>query len=105
MRRFPQEAQLDRRLAAGDLTTDDMERVATCVATYQGAARRISDGEPHGRPQDIWRPIAENFAQTLSRTSDTTTIARLERLRGLSEAEHERLAPFMTERRAAGFVR
>jgi len=105
MRRFPQEAQLDRRLEAGALRVPGMERVAETVAAYQDTARRVGAEEPHGRAEDVWRPIAENFAQILPRVKDRDEVERLERLRTWAGEEHARQTPLIAQRRESGFVR
>lgn len=105
MRRFPQEAQLDRRLAAGRLDVADMARIAECVARYQAAAPRAAPDGVHGRPADVWRPVDENFAQILPRLDDPALRARVEALREWSGREHGRIAGVVTERLRGGFVR
>ncbi len=107
MKRFPQTAQLDRRLAAGALDVADMERIADCVAGYQATAARVaSDGE-YGTPACVLRPVHENFAQILPRLGERAADLRerLGHLRTWATAEHARLTPLLACRRAGGFVR
>ena len=105
MKRFPQSAQLDRRLADGALDVADMRRIAACVSDYQGAAPRVHAEGPFGTAECAYRPVNENFVQIVPRVSEAGVIARLESLHAWAAAEHARLTPFLEERRARGFVR
>ncbi len=101
MRRFPQHAQLDRQLAAGNLEPSDMESMAALIAEFHTHAARIPAASDWGTPDAVVAPVRENFAQ-LGQFLDTPGLARLERW---SRTTFARLESRFAVRRAAGFVR
>ncbi len=106
MRQFPVDATLDRLDAAGGMSARHVEAIATALARFhlEGCARAGEDS-PWGSPDAIWRPVAQNFSQIAPRLDDPADRAQLDALQRWSEAEHARLAPLMTVRKAEGFVR
>ncbi|MHB0974224.1 MAG: bifunctional aminoglycoside phosphotransferase/ATP-binding protein [Thiobacillus sp.] len=106
MRQFPPDATLDRLDAAGEMTTQHVEAIATTLARFhlEGCARAAADS-PWGSPDAIWRPVAQNFAQIAPRLDAPADRERLEQLQHWSTAEHARLAPLMAARKRDGFVR
>jgi aminoglycoside phosphotransferase family enzyme/gluconate kinase len=105
MRRFPQDAQLDRMLASGRLEAGDMDRIAACVAGYQESASRVEAESIHGTPEAVWRPVNENFEQCLFRVHGRSDRERLVALHAWAQAQHAGLHTFLEERRRDGFVR
>jgi hypothetical protein len=106
MRQFPPDATLDRLDAAGGMTAHHVEAIAATLARFhlEGCARAAADS-PWGRPEKIWQPVAQNFAQIAPRLDEPADRAHLDALQRWSEAEHARLAPLMAERKRDGFVR
>ncbi len=106
MRQFPVDATLDRLDAAGGMSAQHVEAIATALARFhlEGCARAGEDS-PWGSPDAIWRPVAQNFSQIAPHLDDPADRAQLDALQRWSEAEHARLAPLMTARKAEGFVR
>lgn len=106
MRQFPVDATLDRIDAAGGMSTQHVEAIATALAHFhlEGCARAGEDCS-WGSPDAIWRPVAQNFSQIASRIDDPADRAQLDTLQRWSETEHARLAPLMATRKAEGFVR
>ncbi len=104
MRQFPQEARLDRMLAAGRLSRRHLEEAARAVAAFHRQAPAAGPGLPYGRPAQVLAPALENFAQ-LAPLLGGPEAARLERLRAWTLARHEALQPLLRERRRQGRVR
>lgn len=104
MRRFPQEALLDRVAAAGGLD-ERIEALAAQVAAFHDGVPAAGADLHYGEPFEVVAPAAENFAQLLVLCADPDRHARLERLQAWTEAEAARLNPVFRQRKLAGRVR
>ncbi len=106
MRQFPPDATLDRLDEQGGLTAHHIEAIASTLARFhqQGCARADAQS-PWGHPEKIWQPVAQNFEQIAPQLNSPDEAGRLATLRNWCEAEHARLAPFMTERLRDGYIR
>lgn len=104
MREFPQAAQLDRLLAAGQLSPADIDALAASIAEFHKAAPRSSADGPYSSPEAVRKAAHDNLARLLPRT-ETRTHERLESLAKWTRARGESLSDLMTARRRAGFVR
>jgi hypothetical protein len=101
MRRFDDDALLSRRLAAGRLAADDIDRLAARLGAFHrdAPARRDALVPPE-------RTAAALVAQVLAGPDGAPLAdARSTRLRDWARAESLRLAPRFREREAAGAVR
>lgn len=104
MRRFEENNQLDRRLAAGRLNVRMLTRFATMIASAHQAAAVARTEQTYGEPQSIVEPILENFGQIRS-------LLAAEEPRQLSEIEQWSLGSFkqlqglLLQRKSAGFIR
>lgn len=105
MRRFPQEAQLDRRFEAGELGPYVCDRLAERLATFHEAIERTDAASPHGRPEVVVAPMRENFTQLAPLIADAETRDRLDRLADWTEARYAELLDTLARRQAEGFVR
>ena len=105
MREFPQEALLDRRLAAGALTSDEVDTLADRIAAFHVSCPRSTAGSDHGNPERIWQPAAENFAQLRASTKGVFDLVLLDVLERWSRNEYARQRIFMAERQRDGFIR
>jgi len=105
MRRFDQEALLDRIAAREGLADEWGERLAARVAAFHRQAAVAEEGAPYGTPAAVVAPAAENFAQLLVLCPEPALKARLEALQAWTEAEAARLLPAFRQRLAAGAVR
>jgi len=101
MRRFEQDAQLDRQLKAGKLDTADMERMADLIASFHLNAARAPAESNWGTPGAVAAPARENFHQ-LASSLDSPLLTRLEHW---TETTYARLTIRLATRRAAGFIR
>ncbi|MFC1780045.1 hypothetical protein ACFLZU_06900, partial [Thermodesulfobacteriota bacterium] len=66
MRRFAQQDQLDRVLAAGLLGARQLDRFAILIAKVHQAADVAEPEQPYGSPQAVIDPVLENFTQFIS---------------------------------------
>lgn len=104
MRRFEQDNQLDRMLAAGRLNAGTLTRFATMIANAHQAAAVANTGQAYGEPQSIIEPVLENFGQIRS-------LLAAEEHRQLSEVEQWSLESFnqlqglLLQRKTDGFIR
>ncbi|MGQ0622680.1 MAG: bifunctional aminoglycoside phosphotransferase/ATP-binding protein [Panacagrimonas sp.] len=104
MLEFPQAAQLDRLLAAGQLEPADIEALATSIAEFHQAAPRASADGPYSLPEAIQKDAHDNLVRLLPRT-ESRTHERLETLARWTKTRGETLSDLMTARRRDGFVR
>ncbi len=105
MRRFPDEARLDRLLAAGRLAEDAFEPFARSLAEFQqGLPPAPADGNM-GKAAAVTRPAHANFAALSPEGLGAQARSELERLEDWTRAQAETLGPAFAARLAAGFVR
>jgi len=101
MRRFPQEALLDRLAEAGNLDAGVTERLADAVAAFHASAeiRREMGGA------QVYRDVIAIAYRQFGSFGGFLDKGEVERLRDLQLAELEAVAPLIEARREAGFVR
>jgi uncharacterized protein len=104
MRRFPQEDQLDERLAKGALTTTDLAAFAVQLAAIHERLPRVPP-EDFGSAEAVWRPLAENFLQIGKTSLHTRATAAIIDIETWSRQQHQASGVALDTRRAAGFVR
>lgn len=106
MRQFPPDATLDRLDVQGGMTDRHVEAIAAAAARFhlQDCERAAADS-PWGNPENVWRPVAQNFLQIAPRLEAAADRRQLDALQAWSETEHARLAPLMAARKRNGFVR
>lgn len=100
MRRFPQEALLDRMLADGKFTPAQTDAVAREVARFHATAAAATP-QGLGTPEAVHQPVRENFAQIAEHRQDVS----LAPLRQWSEEEFSRRREDFAMRRDHGYVR
>lgn len=104
MKRFAQQDQLDRVLAAGRLGPRHLDRFANMIAGIHQTAAVAGPEQPYGRPQAVIDPVLENFTQisSLSSVSERRQLTELEQWS--SRLCHD-LHGLLQQRKAEGFVR
>ena len=104
MRRFEQKDQLDRILAAGSLSTQQLDLFATMISGFHQAAQVAEAEQPYGTPPSVIGPVLENFSQIRSLLSDTERhqLIDLEQWSGKSCDEFHAL---LQQRKEDGFIR
>jgi uncharacterized protein len=101
MRRFPQEALLDRRA----LTPEMVDLLAERLADFHGAIPRASADSPFGTREAVLWPMLENINQVRARIRLPERAGRLERIEAWTRARWLELAPVLDGRREEGRVR
>ena len=105
MRRFPQEALLDRVARAGALSAAQVEAFARSVAAFHAGVARAGPEGAFGSPPEILAEAVDNFAQLeLMDTLGDTREAR-QALASWTLREYNRLEPLFARRKHDGFVR
>lgn len=106
MRQFPPGATLDHLDDRGELGELHIDAIAARLARFHRDECEVAaPGSPWGEPDDIARPVAENFQLIEECLHDPAERQRLGTLRAWSEAEHARLVPLMRQRKRDGLVR
>jgi aminoglycoside phosphotransferase family enzyme/predicted kinase len=105
MRQFPQEAQLDRALARGDLQFSKIDAIAQMIATFHDKIAVAGKDTDYGKPAQVYQPVQENFAQIRERISGETDLETLSELESWSAANYSTLSAVLSQRKADGHVR
>ena len=105
MRRFPQEALLDRVLASGRLETRHFEELARQLACFHRTIPAADPAAPFGEPEQVHQPMLDDFTYTRPRLSDPADLAILAEVERWTLDTSERLRPRLTERKAGGWIR
>ena len=105
MRRFPQEALLDRVLAAGRLESRHLDALARRLAAFHRAIPVADPAAPFGEPDQVRQPMLDDFTcarPLLADPADREVLAAVERW---TLKTSERLWPRLAERKAGGWIR
>ena len=105
MRRFEQEALLDRMAKRGALDAPLLDRLAERIAEFHAAVEVAGPALELGAPGAITAQALANFDHTEKLIGAAPELARLEGLRRWTERGLEQLAPAFAERKARGRVR
>jgi len=105
MRRFPQEALLDRVARAGALTAAQVEDFARSVARFHATVARAGAEGAFGSPQGILAEAVDNFAQLELLDDPGDTREARQALASWTLREFNRLEPLFARRKHEGFVR
>ncbi len=105
MRRFPQENQLDRMLAAGNLTVTELIEFAAKIAAVHRQAAHTDPDSCFGTPESVIRPIRQNFEQIRSALPDSVALQTISNIEEWSEATFSAVQPFLLARREEGYIR
>jgi uncharacterized protein len=105
MRRFPDDARLDRRLDAGRLDAPALEAFARALATFQRGLPPAGPDAGLGDAAAVARPARANFEVLPMEGLEPDSAALVETLAQWTHAKAEVLAPLFDARLRAGFVR
>lgn len=105
MRRFPQDAKLDRMLAAGRLSAHHLERFAAHIAALHERIAPAAADTPYGSLEAVIAPISENFRQIKMLISDRDQLRRLRVLEDWTVAAGSHLRKLFRHRKEGGFIR
>jgi len=101
MRRFPQEALLNRRA----LTADMVDRLAARIAAFHEEIPRAPADSAFGAPSAVLAPMLENLSHVRQRAERTDEIHAIERLDAWTRHRWAELTPILAARREEGHVR
>lgn len=102
MRAFPQDATLDR---AQRLLPEQIDAIAERIATFHAEIEPAPEGSAFGQPDQVRRPVMQNFLQIRALDPPQSVLGLLEKLEGWAVAEGERLNDHFATRLARGFIR
>ncbi|MDA8108439.1 MAG: AAA family ATPase [Betaproteobacteria bacterium] len=105
MRRFAQEALLDRMAKRGALEAALVDRLAERIAQFHASVESAPPKSEFGTPAAVAAQALANFDQTEALLGDSPEVGRLERLRHWTERGLARLAPVFAARQAQERVR
>jgi aminoglycoside phosphotransferase family enzyme/predicted kinase len=105
MRRLPEERMLDRMLAEGKVTEDDIRAIARAIALFHLAAERGGAMDEYGSLEGIRRNWEENFQQAVSFFDITLAERDLAFIRKQIETFLTENAAIFAERVNLGFIR
>ena len=105
MRRFGENARLDRLARAGRLSATHIDRLATSVAAYHEQCEVAPAGRGFGSPQLILRWASENLADLEQAALAPAQARRIKELRNWTQDEFARRAALFELRRNTGRVR
>lgn len=105
MKRLPPEATLLARLERGDLTADQVDRVARRIASFHREAEAAPRISRFGRSEVVAHNARENFTQSLPHVERTVSRDVLARTARLTEAELSGRRALIEERARAGVPR
>jgi aminoglycoside phosphotransferase family enzyme/predicted kinase len=105
MAQFPQSAQLDHRLAAGQLKLEHMDAIAHMVADFHQRIDVADDTMDFGTKAAVYHPVDENFRQIAEHIDTAPYADTLDTLEQWSRYGFERLSPVFEQRKHDGFIR
>jgi uncharacterized protein len=105
MRQFDRDEELDRLLAAGTIEAEELAAFGASLAGIHAYLAVAAATGSRGRPESIRAQVQENLEQCIQAASALDTMQALLALREPMSQRLERLAPHMTRRLEAGFVR
>ena len=105
MRRFPQQAQLDRMLAQGELRPAHIDAFACMAAGFHQRAAVADAESDFGEPGQVWQPMAENFMQIQEHLPEAGWDERLKVLEQWSGDYFSRHQSLFSARKRNGFIR
>jgi uncharacterized protein len=105
MKEFPQEAQLDRVLARGELRRETIDSLAEELSEFHQRIEVAGEDSPFGSPERIAKPVQENFEPTRKQITDRKERIRLKKLQDWTKRTHRAHVPDFQDRKRGGFIR
>lgn len=105
MRRLPEEARADVRLARGELRAEDIDVIAARLAEFHASARADEHTAKFGERETIRANVEENFAQTAASITEHVTYEEAHEIASWQAAFVEDHASLFDARIRAGRVR
>lgn len=105
MRRFSQDALLDRALAAGRLEPHHLDALARRLADFHRSVPVADPAARFGDPERVRQPMLDDFVHIRPRLTDPADLDVLAAVERWTLAASERLWPQLVERKAGGYIR
>ncbi|MGV8917776.1 MAG: AAA family ATPase [Pseudomonas sp.] len=105
MRQFPNSQLLSTLQANGELTTAQIDELATLIAEFHLRAPHVPQEHVQGTPDAVMAPVLQNFEQIRPLISDKADLLQLDALQAWAETSFERLKGLFIQRKAEGFTR
>ena len=105
MKQFPQSAQLDNKLAAGDLKLEHMDAIAHMVADFHQSIDVADETMDYGNKEMVYQPVEENFRQINEHLDTEHYTDKLNALSQWCKSELVKQQSLFTQRKTDGFIR
>ena len=105
MKQFPQSAQLDNKLAAGELKLEHMNAIAHMTAYFHQSTDVANEAMDYGNKETLYQPVEENFKQINEHLVTEQYADKLLILAQWSRSELTKQQAVFTQRKADGFIR
>ncbi len=105
MKQFPQSAQLDNMLAAGELKLTHMNAFADMAANFHQSADVADISSNYGSKETVYHPVEENFQQIAQQAVASDYTDQLATLSQWSQSQLTEKQSIMAQRKANGFIR
>ena len=105
MLQFPQSAQLDNMLAAGELKAEHMDSFARMTADFHHAAAIADAAMDYGEKDVLYQPVEENFQQIKEHLDTRMYAEKLSALLKWNKSEFVKLAAVFRQRKRDGCIR
>ena len=105
MTQFPQSAQLDNMLHAGELKPHHMDSIAYMVSGFHQSIEIADNSVVYGDATTVNHPVKENFAQIKEHMDVSNYADTLNSLENWSRDEFIKLESMLTQRKADGYIR
>ena len=105
MKQFPQSAQLDNMLAAGELKLTHMNAFADMAANFHQSADVADISSNYGSKEAVYHPVEENFQQIAQQAVASDYTDQLATLSQWSQSQLTEKQSIMAQRKANGFIR
>ncbi|MFH2045681.1 MAG: AAA family ATPase [Pseudomonadota bacterium] len=104
MLQFPQEVQLDRMLARGEIGTSHIDAIARLVADFHKTTMVASKDSTYGDLEHIRKPVENNFIQ-INKNTKKAEHPLIHELEVWCKSFFDKLKPVFIKRKAEGFIR
>ena len=105
MRQFPQSAQLDHKLEAGELAIEQMDDIASMVAGFHQRIDTAGEELGYGSAETVFQPVEQNFIQVREHLDTDEYEQQLAQLERWSSESYTALKQNFVQRKTAGFIR
>ncbi|MBN1929425.1 MAG: AAA family ATPase [Chlorobiaceae bacterium] len=105
MVQFDRNFELDRLLRNDELTAEQIDDAAEVIAAFHASVPQADPASPFGNPEEVIKPMLANFELTGKAARSESERRDIERLRGWTLDEHQRLSEVLAKRKAGGMMR